>query len=109
MAEINSYTDCPSRVTNKTACVFLVVGTNMYLATSTSNVFNIDLITQKVPLRAEEIFVCFKLSICWVTSSVKDLAESRLEFVYHILECVQRKITRVITNKKKLSRESLKR
>lgn len=48
--------------------------------------------------------MCFKLSIWWVTSSVKDVAESRLEFVYHLLECVQRKVIRVITNKKKVSR-----
>lgn len=39
LLKINSYIDCPSGVINKTTCGSLVVGTNMYLAASSSNVF----------------------------------------------------------------------
>lgn len=41
----------------------------------------------------------------WVTRSVQDLAESRPEFVYHILDCVQRYLMGMTANQKKFTRE----
>lgn len=68
---------------------------------------NLYLIIQNVPPREKGIFVCFKLGISWVTRSVQNLAESRPEFVYHILECVQRNMMGMTANQKKLSREEI--